>query len=287
MNKPLTVSELEIRRLEEYLYVHIPFSEFMIRYKISRMNRNELNLISSEIIDVLENHHIFIDDLIIIDKKDDNYLNNTSFERAVESLESCRDSIKNILDGLNFYSLFDIKKCTVKKLEKLKLCGKSFGEYVASRDLGLKRKLANKRYLSYLMDVDLFTKCYKAGKVLGLSHKQAQFFAGTALEFDSEEIANLTETKSNSLGALKREVMKKLGIQNELPNQRNKFLKDIADRLISSDVYESVEVAHDGSAADKIKQLDRIAENKQLADMIRANPEFLQMLQQMNQNQQG
>ena len=148
------------------------------------------------------------------------------------------------------------------------------------------KKLAKLKYpLISDMDTKSFKTYFEAGKVLGLTEKEANFFAATAADYNAQKRMEITGINHNGVGSIKRVIGKKIGLLKFPPEERDGLLKEIANKLVDTDNLEIARIAYSDDAREKSKLLDEIVENKRIADMVRANPELLKMYEQMNQPQ--
>ena len=138
-----------------------------------------------------------------------------------------------------------------------------------------------------MMDTEeeLFSKHIEAGKAITLNEKQAKLFASIAMEYDRQKTIKITETDNNSLGALKKGTGKKLGFNDELQVYKDPLIRELAEQLENPDVLEAAKKVYQSSIREKIAIAKEYAENKQIADMVRANPELLAMITQQLQQQ--
>ena len=140
-------------------------------------------------------------------------------------------------------------------------------------------------YPCIAMDTELENRYYQIGMLLGLSDKQAKYFSCKALGYDRETICEVTETKYRSLEGVKRDIGKKLGFGKESSEFKDTKMKELAEELLQSETLNALEKTYDSTIQEKIDIAREYRENKQIADMVRANPELLQAYQQMQQNQ--
>ena len=144
--------------------------------------------------------------------------------------------------------------------------------------------LVNERYLPFMEESQFKNYC-QIGRVLELSSKQSRLFACIAMDYDRKKTIEITETSNNSLGSLKRDLGRKLGFNDELQVYKDSLIKELAQELENTATLDAAKKVYQSSIREKIEVAKEYAENKRIADMVRANPELLQMYEQMNQSQ--
>ena len=143
--------------------------------------------------------------------------------------------------------------------------------------------ILNARYslqMNTEQEAHLFSKYHEAGQLLGLTNLEAKYFAGKVLGFERSELVEVTGRNNKNVDALKHSITRKLNAKDKIPSARDSLIEKLAKTIIQPDSIDAARKFFNGDIDNKIKVVEEYQQNKQIADLVRNDPELMAQVEQ-------
>lgn len=283
---------------EQFIYMRIEVRDIILNFH--DVTKQPYSLYETEI-PSLENFNIsyypsaivnlFCLQLLLIDtiadfihlEDDLDYQNSTNRQKQ-KLVQKCLGKSKVYLEA---GELFDVDVSDLKSVtDNIKLLIDKYRKRIDSliniilfyKDI-LADKYQKVSYRDIVMHSQDIEDCIEIAKVLGLTDKQAHYVGGIMADLPFPELCKFVGSKQNTVGKLKIDVCKKLGFKPVSGEADNYRIKHYIQSLNNPDALEAAKAIFQGNIDDKTELAKSYKENKDIADIVRNNPELLKIIE--------